>query len=585
MPSNQRSSLASATILAALGACNAFDSLDDFEDSLHTRVSGVVTDNRGQPVAGATVKLYSLSANTNFVEGGDITSASAYIDKQAVLASTNVLDSGESDDEGRFEIMDVTPGAFLAVATHPSCTAGFAGFDEETGVLNLDTLLLPNFDDGLTFAVPGFVVACSTPPAVGPDGNSDDAPPFDPPASDPICDAALCMSAGGSCEGATCVVTCAAASCTASGGTCMDGACVLPACSESACAMAGGACNGDVCETVACDATACGDAGGTCSADMTTCEIPACIAEQDACTGAGGACSADGSVCELAACTSDADCDAAQRGAYCTNPGDVALAACEPPAVGEIVPPDMAVGWTGLRITDASGNVLADASTDNQTIASTAIPADRIVRVYGDYSGAALRAFVQVQTGGSSCQSFPPRTDFVAVEITEGHLGGGAGNFVELALHGGYQEIQLTTSDVLGEGERSFAVQIADPCTPPQQPFVATLSWDAGPSQPADLDLSIWNAAGELVFVGSKQAAWGQLAIEGKGPGPEVFEGLDAAQGPFTVKVQFFSGKPRSIEGKVRVLRSEGGVVIDDTFTFTVAKPKDIAEIGVFTAG
>ena len=95
---------------------------------------------------------------------------------------------------------------------------------------------------------------------------------------------------------------------------------------------------------------------------------------------------------------------------------------------------------------------------------------------------------------------------------------------------------------------------------------------------------AVAQAAGDIVFVGKKDAAWGQLAHEGKGPGPEVFLGSDAGQGPFTVKVQFFSGKPREIEAKVRIIRTVGGAVLDDTFTSIVDHPKDVAEVGVFAA-
>ena len=34
------------------------------------------------------------------------------------------------------------------------------------------------------------------------------------------------------------------------------------------------------------------------------------------------------------------------------------------------------------------------------------------------------------------------------------------GGFVELALHGGYQRVQLSTSETLGVGERSFVVEL-----------------------------------------------------------------------------------------------------------------------------
>jgi hypothetical protein len=183
----------------------------------------------------------------------------------------------------------------------------------------------------------------------------------------------------------------------------------------------------------------------------------------------------------------------------------------------------------------------------------------------------------------SACTDFTPRTDYTAVALVDGHLATDKGEFVELALHGGCQQIQLSTSDVLGEGERSFVVEVGDRCAPPEHPFTAILTWDAGPGQPADLDLNVWNAAGELLFVGSKQSAWGKLE-EGKGPGPEVFRSDDASQGPFTIKVQFFSGKPRDIEAKVRIIRNVDGVALDDSYVGVVGHPKDVSEIGVFAS-
>jgi hypothetical protein len=623
------SGVAALGLLCGVSLVGCKDAADEIEDIFTSEVTGQVTDNHGQPVPGSSVRLYNLLDNTDFVEGSDISSAEAYIDREAVLASTNTVDTTQTGDDGRFVFDGLAPTAFLAVATSEACTAGFAGFDEETGVLNVDTLITPHFDNGLSFEIPAFVVACATAPDVGPDGNSSEAPVYEPPGSIP-CDAATCMAAGGTCAGGACQISCSRASCAESGGTCVAGectlpacdaaacgnaggtcmqdVCVLPTCNDAACADAGGSCNAGACVMAACNVTECSMAGGTCNAAMTACDIPACtaaeadclaaqgtcsadgetcvippcLAAEPACTMAGGSCSTDGSVCQLPACMSDADCQAGQPGAICVNPGDVALAACEPPASGEIVPPEMATGWTGLRVTDTSGKVLADASTGNQVIATADIPADGLVRVYGDYAGSATTGYIQVQSGGQNCPNLPPHTDFIAAEIAGGGLASGAGNWVDLVLHGGYEKILLSTSDVLGEGEQSFAVEVGDACTPPEHPFVAILSWEAGPSQPADLDLSVWNAAGELVFVGNKQAAWGQLALEGKGPGPEVFEADDVSQGPFTVKVQFFSGKPRDIEGRVRILRTVGGQALDETFIFHVDHPKDVAEIGVF---
>jgi hypothetical protein len=473
-----------AVVLLPLSACK------EANEALETDITGRVTDNRGEPVAGATVRLYTLLGNTHFVKGSDIASAEAYIDREAVLASDNTVSTGTTGGDGRFNLGAV-PNAFLAVVTKDGCSASFAGFDEETGILNSDTLLTPDFGNGLNFEIPTFVVACATPPPVGPEGNTSEAPPFEAP----------------------------------------------PA-------------------TVTCDATACAGAGGLCQED--TCKIPGC--------------------------TSDADCAAGQPGAYCMNPGDPVAAACHAPAPTEIVPPAAAMGWTGFRITDVAGGILADASGGSQKISASLLPADGRVRIAAEYAGSAQTAFVQIQTGGPTCVDAPPRTDFIGVPIASGRLATEQGAFLELALSGGYEKLLLSTSDVLGQGERSFAVEIGEPCAPPRHPFTAILTWDAGPGQPADLDLNVWNAAGDIVFVGKKQAAWGRLAQEGKGPGPETFESDDVASGPYTIKVQFFSGRPRAIRGKVRVLRVVGGKLLDDTFGFEVDHPKDVAEIGVFAS-
>jgi hypothetical protein len=186
-----------------------------------------------------------------------------------------------------------------------------------------------------------------------------------------------------------------------------------------------------------------------------------------------------------------------------------------------------------------------------------------------------------VQSGGSSCANFPPRTDYIPVDVVGGQIATDKGAYLELALHGGYQRIQLTTSDSLGVGERSFVIQFGEPCAPPAHAFTAILTWDCGVGDPVDLDLSIWNGAGRALCTGSKQSAWGQLR-DGKSPGPEVFESDDVSQGPFTIKVQFFCGRPRPVAGKVRIIRTLAGQLVDETFAFSLDRPKVVAEVGVF---
>ncbi len=699
------------------------------EEVIGTDVNGVVTDNRGQPVADATVRLYDLFDNTNFVEDTSLTSAEAYINRESVLASSNTERTIQTGADGRFKMNDVIPNAFLATAVKSGCSAGFAGFNEETGVLNWDTLIKPSLSGGVHFDVPGFVLACAAPPEVGPEGNSNDAPAFEPPEPTVTCDPATCAAAGGTCQSDACVMACTPSVCGASGGTCDGGACVAPACNPAACATTGGACKEDKCVLPACDPTACGATGGTCvgdvcnlpacdptkcaaaggscgadggacvvpvcnpqscadaggscgadggtcvipscnptacataggscdvdggtcvipacnptkcaaaggscgadggtcvvptcdpigcqdaggscaadggtcaippcraketeckaargacSADGMSCVIPPCFANEAACTAASGRCSTDGATCQLPACKSDADCAAAQVGATCTNPGDVALAKCTPPMPDDITPPVVATGWTSFRITDENDQVIADASSVNQKIASSALPEGGLVRVYGTYSGSATQAYLQVQSGASGCAHHRPRTDYVAVDLENGVVATESTDFVELVLHGGCQKVQLSTSDTLGQGERSHTIQIGEQCAMPRSPFIAILSWEAGRRRPANLDLNVWNASGELVFVGNKQSRWGRFRHHhGRGPGPEVFISDMASEGPFTIKVQFFAGKPRPVRGKVRIIRIVGDDVRDQTFSFTVNRPKDVVEIGKFAA-
>ncbi|MEO8178616.1 MAG: hypothetical protein ABI895_07275 [Deltaproteobacteria bacterium] len=522
------------TLALGLGlSAVAFLGCKQANDVLGTDISGQVLDDRGDPVAGATVRLYGLLENTNFVEGGDVYSAQAYIDRDAVLASNNTLTQGETKEDGSFKLSAI-PNAFFAVVLKDTCSPGFAGFDDETGVLNVDTLITPNLRGGLNFEIPRFKVTCATPPDVSDEGNASDAPVFDPPPATVSCDAAACGASGGTCVEDTCVATCVAASCAAAGGSCVGGACVAPTCDPSACQAAGGACASD-------------------------------------------------GVCSLPACSSDETCNAGQPGAFCENPGDVALAACHAPLPEEIVPPVVAVGWTGCRITDSNGTLLVDASAEGKVVAAAALPADGIIRVYGDISGAATKAYVQVQSGGASCPNSPPRTDFIPVDIAGGQLATDKGGYLELSLHGGYQRVQLSTSDTLGAGERSFVVQFGTPCAPPAHDFTAILTWDAGHGDPIDLDLNVWNGDGNSLCVGRKKSNWGQLR-ESKCPGPEVFESDDASQGPFTIKVQSFCGRQRTIQGKVRIIRRFGGQLVDKSYVFNIAQPGDVAEIGVFAA-
>ena len=582
----------SAIGIVVLGGCSFLDKeADNAKDTVNETVSamvkGQVTDNRGKPVAGARVRLYSLLDNTDFVTDTDVGSLKALINKEAVLASDNAVRSVVTEADGRFSFKTL-PSAFLAVATQETCSAGYAGFDENTGVLSVDTLIKPKLDNGLGFTIPTFVLACAEPPPVlEMEGNTPECPPFEPepPPPPPPCTADACPGAFGHCEETACIITCTTESCEASGGSCTNGECVVPPkCDATACTQAGGSCQGAECVTPTCNASECQAARGSCSGDGKRCEIPACFAAEAACQAAGGKCAQDGARCNLPACKTDADCEAGQKGSWCENPGDVPLAKCQPPDPGEIppLPPAEMKGWSELRITDAEGKLLADASKADARIAGKDIPEDGIVRVYAKYGGSAETVYLQLQSGSKRCAKLRPRTDFFEAEIEGGALVSEDGDYVELMLHGGCQKLQLSTSSVLGQGERSFVIDIGDSCAPPRDVFVAILTYDGGRRKRADLDLNVWDKSGELVHVGHRRARWGWLRRHGRG-GPEVFIGQAASDGPFTIKVTFFSGRPRDVNGKVRILRFANGTLRDETFRFTVRKPKDVAEIGVFS--
>src|SRR6187549_1186363 len=83
-------------VSASLGCSEAKKVGDAVTDAIETDVTGLVQDDQGEPVVGATVRLYGLLDNTSFVEGGDVESASAYIDREAVLASNNTLGTGQT---------------------------------------------------------------------------------------------------------------------------------------------------------------------------------------------------------------------------------------------------------------------------------------------------------------------------------------------------------------------------------------------------------------------------------------------------------------------------------------------------------
>ena len=86
------------------------------------------------------------------MEGSDINSASAYIDREVVLASNNALGTAETGADGRFRLSGI-PECVPRSGGQGDCSPGF-GASTRRRVLNVNTALAPSFSGGLNFEIP-----------------------------------------------------------------------------------------------------------------------------------------------------------------------------------------------------------------------------------------------------------------------------------------------------------------------------------------------------------------------------------------------------------------------------------------------
>ena len=112
-----------------LAGCDLFedeaeDAKKTVEEAVSSEVTGRVTDNRGEGVAGVTVRLYDLLDNTDFVGGSDIAALEAYIDREAVLASNN--DVASTVTKARRQLRIRRAGRARSSRSRPRTTAARA---------------------------------------------------------------------------------------------------------------------------------------------------------------------------------------------------------------------------------------------------------------------------------------------------------------------------------------------------------------------------------------------------------------------------------------------------------------------------
>lgn len=474
----------------------------------------------------------------------------------------------EDDDDCGSGLLCVAGGTINAVCVAPVCTEE----GDECG----DEMLCHN---------PGTLEALCLPPVCTEDGEEcgegnvcNNPGTLDASCDEPVCDDnddceddLLCVNPGtvnAQCIAAVCYSNddCEAGTLCREGGTLLA-MCVPPVCTEDQ----------------DCDEGAFCVSGGTLDA---ICVFPACNTHEDC--GEGLYCVDPGTLgatCVTPACVSDDDC----VDSFCGVNDETGLPECQPPDPNEILPPVTPdPTWTSFKVLKNDGAELVDATTENKTVSNQLVQANSIVRVYGEYTGEQTSAFVMVQTGSSACgEGMEPKIDYIEVPIIDGKLNGGKGDFLEVYLYGGYMKVQLSTSNINGEGERSNVVEFGEACLAPENPLTVILSWNVpdDPSMRADVDLHAWNAAEEQVYYARKVRPWGQLDVDDrKGPGPEVFTVTPSGGnvGPITIKVRYFAGRISPVQCKVRVIHWNGSNITDRSYEFELVNPRDIFEVGVF---
>ncbi|MFZ4738249.1 MAG: hypothetical protein ACOYM9_20000 [Bradymonadia bacterium] len=411
----------------------------------------------------------------------------------------------------------------------------------------------------------------------------------------------------------------------AAGPLCENNRCAPAECAADDDCLAEGK-GGGFCRDLACVAEcgvdgaedACGPRNMVCDSNTARCKLE-CIVDSE-CVGnpTGPLCVENR--CAPAECVADDDCLAeGKAGGFCvtgrclvqcTADGDIPAACggdaaaecgrgrCIPSDPNELQPP-AATTWSMFTLTDAAGAVLADASAAGARVEASAALAlnGAVVRILGevaDTSGDTI-AYLRVQHGDSHCMpvDLAPKVDEYPLTLRNGKIYSDKGDFQEFVVTGGYQQFQLDLDMEVGNGNESNLVTIADRCAPsvPPSNLIVTVTWD---KPLVDIDLHVWNSAGEQTFYGSRfegtrrRSSYGRIDTDDRnGYGPEAFT-LDPSvtSGVFTIRANFFSGldanAPANVQ--VRVVRKVANGWSDETFTGSVSR-RGWVDLGLFGVG
>ena len=410
----------------------------------------------------------------------------------------------------------------------------------------------------------------------------------------------------------------------AGGPLCVENHCAPAECVNHDDCLADGK-NGGYCDASRCvkecgdglDAAVCGDRNMVCDDVASRCKIecvgdlecggnaagPLCNANRCAPSecGADDECLADGKnggFCVTNRCI--VQCDAvSELGAVCGDSfAECPRGRCVLPDPNELHAP-VTSGFSQFVMLDPADAIIADASAGSVIVdkASDAAQDGAVIRITGQLDGAMGEgtAFLRVQHGDSHCadSGYAPKVDEYKVKLLNGKVVSDKGEFQEFVLTGGYQQFQLDVNDVVGDGNESHLITVADRCDPatPPRNLIVTLTWD---NDQTDLDLHVWNQDNDHTFYGSnhegqrRQSSFAKIDIDDRfGFGPEVFElndGIDT--GTYTVRANFFSGLPNRSPAnvQVRVQRKVAVGWADETFTASITR-RGWVDIGIFNVG
>lgn len=259
-----------------------------------------------------------------------------------------------------------------------------------------------------------------------------------------------------------------------------------------------------------------------------------------------------------------------------------------PPAPPE--EPEVVGQWTSFIIEDETGNVLADASSDEALI-NAEHPLVRNggkIHIRGTWSDpSATKAYVRIQQGQSDCDDGQiAKVVNVEVMLKNGVVSSNDGDFQAWYLSGGVERYQLDIDQESESGNETELIKIDRPCAVTQNPMIITLMWD---QDNVDVDLYVWDFNEEVTYQGSYYggergaSSYGKMTVvDNEGRGPEVFVLNQGESGRFCVRAHVFCGPPADTRIKARVQHWLNGQWQDKIWEGTMNRSQDWIDIGIF---